>query len=368
MPEVLEGVDRAGLAVGERPPVAGLRQRVADPARHGVGRGQRVDRRVDGARLVDVRRGEVEVRVAEDQVGQRARGLGAEVADRLQVRLAEEPALDPPDVRREVGDDRRERLDRQDRAGLLGDAVVVRQLVPEVPGEDRARAPPALHGEGDPRLHRGQAVGVRQQVDPIPAGAPAFGVVGVVLPHDPGEEGVEGRQQQPQAMPLAERHQVVDGPDGDRVVAPAGALQVEAVADIFEHQAERRDAVGLQPGEVPVDGRQVAAIEQPFQLGPGQGVVLTDDQERLPLLGLEVAAARAEPDPREGPPEGLRPGRRLLGFAGPQERRRPVGIHPIRAPRVLRVEARARPGPHPATFGHPVEAGVAGSLGSPDSA
>ena len=65
--------------------------------------------------------------------------------------------------------------------------------------------------------------------------------------------------------------------------------------------------------------RQVAAVEQPFQLGPGQGVVLADDQERLPLLGLEVAAARAEPDPGEGL-RGAPSGRRPLGFAGPGSR------------------------------------------------
>ena len=82
-------------------------------------------------------------------------------------------------------------------------------------------------------------------------------------------------------MRLAERDQVVDRLDGDRVELAGATLQVEAVADVFEHDAERRHAVRLEPGEVPIDGRQVAAVEQALQLGPGQGVVLADDQERL---------------------------------------------------------------------------------------
>ena len=174
--------------------------------------------RVDGARLVDVGRGEVEVGVAEDQVGQRPLRLGAEVADGLEVRPAEEPPLDRPDVRRELGDD----ADRAsaavrvvDRLGL--DAVVVPQLVPEVPGEDGPRAPPALDGEGDPPLDGRHALGVRQQVELPAARAAPVGVVGVVVPHHPGEEGVERRQQEPEPVPLAEGDQVVDGLDRDRV-------------------------------------------------------------------------------------------------------------------------------------------------------
>ncbi len=89
------------------------------------------------------------------------------------------------------------------------------------------------------------------------------------------------------------------GLDGDRVELAARPLEVEAVADVFEHHPERRDAVVGEPGEVRLDRGDVLAADQALQLGPGQGVVLADDQERLAVLGLEVAAARPEADPGE---------------------------------------------------------------------
>ena len=124
------------------------------------------------------------------------------------------------------------------------------------------------------------------------------------------------------------------GLDGDRVELAARPLEVEAVADVFEHHPERGDAVIGQPGEVGLDGGHVPTADQALQLGPGQGVVLADDQERLAVLGLEVAAARPEPDPGElGRPAGLSgagssdspatvPGASGLGFHPPATPRR----------------------------------------------
>ena len=98
-------------------------------------------------------------------------------------------------------------------------------------------------------------------------------------------------------MPRAEGDQVVDRLDDDRIELAGPALQVKAVADIFQHHPERGHAAAPQPGEMAIHGRKVAAVEQALQLRPGQRIVLADDQERLALFGFEVAPRRAEPNP-----------------------------------------------------------------------
>ena len=293
IPRSLEGVDRPGLAVGERAAVADLRQGVLDPSGHRVRGRHGVLGGVDRAGLVDVGGGEIEVGVAEDQIGQVAARLRAEVAHGLEVGPAELLALDPPDEGRQLGHDPHEATGHLGRDGLVLDPVVVPQLVPQVPGEDRAGASPAPHGELDPTLHGGHPLGAGQQVEAVAAGAAPGGVVGVIVPEHVGEERVEGREQEPQAMRLAHPQEVVHGLDGDRVEPADLAFEVQAVADVFEHHAEGGHAVGLEPAQVAIDRIDVLAAEQPFEFRPGQGVVLADHQERLAGLGLEVSAAGA---------------------------------------------------------------------------
>jgi hypothetical protein len=78
---------------------------------------------------------------------------------------------------------------------------------------------------------------------------------GVVPPAAPGEEGVEGREQDAEAGALAEREEVVPEPH-HRGDGPAdGALEVAVLAlAVLEHEPEAGDAVRREVHEVPLDG------------------------------------------------------------------------------------------------------------------
>jgi hypothetical protein len=294
---VLVVVDRAVLRVEEGPVVPDLGHGHADHGAHGEPRRHRVLRVVDGAFAVDVDGREIEVRVAEDRLGQRHLGpppqFGAEQRHRLRVGTAVQAPFKlsymPGQVRDEVAPGRTAilRLRRMD-------------LVPQVPGEQRARAAPALHREGEPALD--ELAGLRAEQDPRRARQrPAIrDVVGVVLPAQPGPEGIEGGEQEAQAPLLAQGEKVVPELDHARGKAAGRALD-PAVLDlhVFEHQPQAGHAVAGEPVEVSFDTREVPAAEQPVQLDPGNGVVLADRRPGLAALRHEVGRARRDLDPRQ---------------------------------------------------------------------
>jgi hypothetical protein len=60
---------------------------------------------------------------------------------------------------------------------------------------------------------------------------------------------------------------------------------------IFQHQAQAGDAVALQPAQVPLDRREVAAAEQALELDPADRVILPDRSPGRPVFGEEIRVA-----------------------------------------------------------------------------
>ncbi len=132
-------------------------------------------------------------------------------------------------------------------------------------------------------------------------GPALLGVVGVVLEFDPHPEGVEGREQDAETVLLTQGEEVV--PELDDIARPlAGARLKVAAANlgVLEHQAEDGDAMGLQFGQVGLDGGDVLAAEERVELDPADGVVLADGMPGLAVFGLEVRDARDDLDPGKG--------------------------------------------------------------------
>ena len=304
---VLEGVDGPVLAVEEGSPVRDLADRLAhDPAHAGSGV-HRVAGVVDRALLVDVDRRGIQRRMAEDGAFhgevRSPHEFRAEDRHRLRMGPAVEPEFLGAEVPADVGDERVEGVGR---------IAALRRvdLVPQVPGEDHARAAPARRGEGQPRLDGGPHGGIGQRPGRVRQGPPLRARIGMMAEVQPHPERVVGRQQDAELVLLAEREQVVPELHHVGRVAAGRVFQVP-VADlgIFHHQPQHGHAVGLEHGEVPVDGRDVAPSEQGIELDPADRVVLADRVPIGPALLDEIGRPRGHADPGQGRSAGRTQGR-----------------------------------------------------------
>jgi hypothetical protein len=262
---------------------------------------------------------EVQARVGQDQLAHRgvATQLGAEDRDRLRVRAPVQPELR---LAQPVG----HLVDEVAHRRVVVAALRRVQLVPEVPGEDRPVRPPALGREGEPPPHVRPRVAAGEELRAVAARAAVAPVVRVPVPAVPVPEGVERREQHAQPRPRAQREQVVPQPDHRRDEPPGRPLEVAVLAlRVLEHQPQHGDAAGAQRVQVRLRARQVAAAEEPGELGPGHRLVGADGRPGLARLEDEVGRAGGALDPWKGGHGG----RRGRGARGTGARRGDGGGH-----------------------------------------
>ncbi len=172
-------------------------------------------------------------------------------------------------------------------------------LVPQIPGEDHSAAAPTPRGEGQPCLQRLPCGRADKETRPGGAGTTICGVVRMLAPAYPSEEGVEGCEQDSQANLLAKSEQVVPELDHGGHEVPDWPFQETVVAlRIFQHQPEAGDAVVSQISQMPLHAWQVTATKKTFQLRPGDRVVLPDRGPRITLGRHEIGGISSAFDPR----------------------------------------------------------------------
>ena len=203
--------------------------------------------------------------------------------------------LQPAHVGAQVGDEPREGL--RAAFGLRG-----MDLVPQVPGEQGPRPAPPLDHEAQPPLDRDADFGRQQRARGAVQRTAVRDRVRVVAEMEPHPEGVEGREQDAQAVRFAQGEEVVPEPDHVGCERSGGPLDVAMPnLRVFQHQAEAGDALGSQPGQMGVDRRHVAAAEQGIEFHPGDRVVLPDRGPGLPRLGPEVGRRGCDLNPWQAP-------------------------------------------------------------------
>jgi hypothetical protein len=310
---ILERADRPVLALEERAVVAHLGERLLhEPARRDRRR-DRVAGRVDRAFRVEVRAGEVEPRVAEDQLVELGlpEELGAEHAHRLRVRAPVGARLDVAHQGAQLGNE-------APHAEVVVAALGRVQLVPQVPREQGAAASPPLGGEGEAPLHELARVRADDELAPVRARAAVALVVRVAVPAGPLEERVVRREQDAHPRALAHREQVVPQAHHGGHEAPRRPLEEAVVAlRVLEHEAQHGHAPGAELLQVRLHAGQVAAAEEARELGPGDALVGADGSPRSPVSSAKYGepAARSTHG-REAPLLGM-----LSGSARARARR-----------------------------------------------
>ena len=290
---VFEGVDGPMLAVEIGAARRQVLQRLAHEVADLQSRSHGVARVVDRSLRIKMRAREIEHGVAEDCVRDLRMGVEdrSEEGHRLGVAAPEQAHLQAADMFGQL---------RHDGGEVRRVAVHVGgvHLVPQVPGEDGAPPAPSRHHEGEPVLggldHRGGGEPVRRSR----AGPAIRAVVGMMPPVEVHPERVEGREQEPQPVPVAEVEQVVPKLDHRGHHAANWLFQI-AMADlrILHHHAKTGDAAFGEPGEVAVHGAQVLAAEKALKLGPGDGVVLANGMPAPAVFGDEIGRAGGHLDP-----------------------------------------------------------------------
>ena len=172
-------------------------------------------------------------------------------------------------------------------------------------------APLPPQREGEPVLDRGAEALVGQPAAGLLDHAAVAAGVGMMLPVKPTPERVEGRQQDAQADPLAEREEIV--PERDHVGHEAADRLLEiAVAHlrVLQHQPQAGDAAVLEVAEIGLDRRPVALAVQSLEVDPADAVVLPDRRPGLAALGDEIGGVFRHADPGHrrdrGPAEAQR--------------------------------------------------------------
>jgi hypothetical protein len=173
-------------------------------------------------------------------------------------------------------------------------------LVPQIPGEQRARAAPAPRREGEPRLDGVPRLRTEQQARRVVEHAAVGTVVGMMAPVQPGPVGVEGREQDAQPEPLADREEVVPQLHHPRHEGAERPLEV-AVARlrVLHHEPDAGHAAVGEALQVRFRPRQVTPAVEALQRLPADRVVVADGRPGLPRLVDEVRRVRGDADPRQ---------------------------------------------------------------------